>query len=130
MFARFVWALLGFCAREFTVKSGKKPWTFIVDRRLYDTVRTRTVLPLHQIKTAEMEIKGQNMVHIKNTPVENYGYRMNPDSYSGIYMTSLMEYQCRIVAEDRRKTRRGKRKCETIQFCQKGSPHHQVRELM
>ena len=34
MFTHFVCALLGFCAHEFPVKS-EKPWTFIVDQRLY-----------------------------------------------------------------------------------------------
>ena len=37
MFACFVCALLGFCAREIRAKSGKN-WIFIVDRRSYDTL--------------------------------------------------------------------------------------------
>ena len=33
----------------------------------------------------------------------DYGCRKNPDPMSGIYMTLVMEYQCRIVAKNRRK---------------------------
>ena len=36
----------------------------------YDTARTQTVLPLHQIKTVEREMKRRRMVQIKNNPVE------------------------------------------------------------
>ena len=52
----------------------------------YDTVRTQTVLPLHQIKTVESKMKRQRMVCIKNTQVEDYVFRLNPDSSSDIYM--------------------------------------------
>ena len=59
----------------------------------YDTVRTRTVLPLHQIKTVDREMNIRRMVRINNTPVEDDGFRMNPDSSSGIYMTAVNEAQ-------------------------------------
>ena len=48
-------------------------------------------------------MKRQMMVRIKNTPVENYGCRLNPESSSGIYMTAVKEAQCHIVAKNRRK---------------------------
>ena len=35
VFARFVCALLDFCAHNFPAKPEKKLWTFIVDQRLY-----------------------------------------------------------------------------------------------
>ena len=41
------------------------------------------------------------MVWIKNNPVEENGFKLNPVSSSGIYVTSLKEAQCRIVAENR-----------------------------
>ena len=64
----------------------------------YDTVRDRTVLPIHQIKTFERYIKMRRMVRLANTPGEDDGSRLNPDYSSGIYMTAVKEYQCRIVA--------------------------------
>ena len=48
-------------------------------------------------------MKIRRMVHIQNTPVEDDGCRLNPDSSSGIYMTAVKEVQFRIVAENRRK---------------------------
>ena len=69
----------------------------------YDTMRIRTVLPLHQIKTVEREMKRQRMVHMNNIPVGDGGCRMNPEYSSGIYTTAVNEDQCRIVAEYERK---------------------------
>ena len=36
----------------------------------YDTVRVRTVLSLHQIKTVQKETKRRRMASIKNAPVK------------------------------------------------------------
>ena len=44
MFDFFVCDLLGFRAREFPAKSGKKTWAFIVDQRFYAGTITWTVL--------------------------------------------------------------------------------------
>ena len=77
--------------------------TYSSGQAAYDTVRAPTVLPLHQIKTVERDMKIRRMVRITNTPGEDDGCRLNPDSSSGIYITSENEAQCRIVAENRRK---------------------------
>ena len=61
------------------------------------------ITPLHQINTVERETKRHMMVYIINTPVENNVFRLNPYSSSGIYMTSVIEAWCLIVAENRRK---------------------------
>ena len=49
------------------------------------------------------------MVGITKTPGDNYGYRYNPDLFSGIYMTSVTEFQCHIVAKNRIKQDEAKR---------------------
>ena len=46
---------------------------------LYDNMRTRTVLPLHQINTINREMKRQIMVQINNNPVEDNGCRLKLD---------------------------------------------------
>ena len=69
----------------------------------YDTVRTRTVLPLHQMKKFERDMKRQRIVGITKTPGEHDGFRLSPDSSSDIYMNLENESQCRIVAKNRRK---------------------------
>ena len=43
------------------------------------------------------------MVHINNTPVEDDVCILNPDSSSGIYMFTVKESQCHIMADNRRK---------------------------
>ena len=43
----------------------------------YDTVRSRTFLPLNQTNTFEREMKIQRMVRINNTTVEEDGCRLN-----------------------------------------------------
>ena len=80
-------------------ESGK----LIISTAAYYTVRVRTVLLIHQTKISNREIKRQMMLCINNTPVEDYGCRLNPDSYLSIYMNTLKEDQLRIVDENRRK---------------------------
>ena len=46
-------------------------WDLLLREDVYDTFRTRTLLPLQEIKTDDKEIKGQRRVYITNTPVEN-----------------------------------------------------------
>ena len=50
----------------------------LIREDLYETVRTLTVIPLHQIKTAEIEMNIRRMVRLTNTPGEDDGHRMNP----------------------------------------------------
>ena len=70
---------------------------------VYDTVSTRTVLPLQKIKTAEREIKSHRMVRIPKVPGENDSYRLDPESFSSIYLTTIIEVGCCAVAANRRK---------------------------
>ena len=53
----------------------------------YDIVRNRIFLPLNKIKTFKIYMKRRRIVYITNTPGEYFGYRLNPDSSSGIYTT-------------------------------------------
>ena len=46
----------------------------------YDTMRTQTVRPLHQINTVDREMNRRSMVRIKNNPVEDDGCILNPYS--------------------------------------------------
>ena len=91
-------------------------------------MRDRNVLYIHQIKTDDKEMKIKRMVSPTNTPGEDYGFRLNPDFLSVIYMAADKEAQCQIVSKNRRKQDDGK-KCEMIQFCKKGIMHHQKRDL-
>ena len=52
----------------------------LVSTAAYDIMRTRTSLPLHQIKKFEREMNIWRMLHITNNPGEYYGYSLNPDS--------------------------------------------------
>ena len=69
----------------------------------YKTMRDRNDPSLHQIKTVKREMKIRKMVRLTNTPGEYDGCKMNPDSSSGIYMTTAKESQCRIVDKNRTK---------------------------
>ena len=42
-----------------------------------------------------------SMVCLTNTPCEDDGFRLNPDSSSGIYITAVKEALCHIVAKNR-----------------------------
>ena len=79
------------------------PMNLLIRASSYDTVRTPTFLTLHQIKAVKREMKGRIMVRITKTPGEDDGYRLNPDSSSGIYTTLVNEAQCHIVTKNRRK---------------------------
>ena len=75
----------------------------LIRASVYDTVMARTVLPLHQIKTVEREMKIMGMVRLTNTPGKDDVCRLKPDPSSGIYMTLVKQSRCRIVAKNRRK---------------------------
>ena len=72
---------------------GRLSSNFNIRETAYDTVRTRTVQPLHQINKVNSKTKSQRMVVITNIPGEYGGCRMNPYFSSGIYMTMVMESQ-------------------------------------
>ena len=60
-----------------------------IKESLYDTMRTRNVLPLRPIKTFERYMKRRRTINITNTPCDDYGFSINPDASSGIYITAL-----------------------------------------
>ena len=82
----------------------------ILGATVYDTVSTRTVLPLQKIKTAEREIKSHRMVRIPKVPGENDSYRLDPESFSSIYLTTIIEVGCCAVAANRRKQGEAKKR--------------------
>ena len=75
----------------------------LIGASTYDTTRDQNILPLHQIKTVDGEMKRWRMVSLNNKPGEDDGCRLNPDSSPGIYMNAVKEAQCCIVAKNRRK---------------------------
>ena len=49
-----------------------------------------------------MEIKKRRMVRIPNMGGEEEGRRINPDSSARIYVTTSVEDQCRLIAQNRK----------------------------
>ena len=76
------------------------PHNLLLRESAHDTVITRNVLPIQEIKTDKKYIKIRRIISITKTPGDNDRCRYNPDLLSGIYMTSVMEYQLCIVAEN------------------------------
>ena len=68
----------------------------------YDTVQQRTILPIQEMKAAEMEMRKRRMVRMPNRGGEEEGRRMNPDSSDGIYVTTSVEAQYRLIARNRK----------------------------
>ena len=64
----------------------------------YDTVKQMTVLPIQEMKSAEMEMRNRRMVRIPNRDGEDEGIRINPDSSSRIYVTASLEAQFILIA--------------------------------
>ena len=54
------------------------------------------------MKAAEMETSKRRMVSMPNRDVEEEGRRMKPDSSAGIYVTSSVEAQFRLIAQNRK----------------------------
>ena len=59
-----------------------------------------TVLPIQEMKSAEMEMRKRRMVRIPNRDGEEEGRIMNPDSSAGIYSTASVEAQCRLIDQN------------------------------
>ena len=68
----------------------------------YDTVQQRTIIPIQEMKAAEMEMRKMRMVRMPNMDGEEEFRRMNPDSSAGIYVTASVEAQCRLIAQKRK----------------------------
>ena len=69
------------------------------------------------------------MVRITKTPGDDDGCIHNPDSSLDIYTPLVMGDYFHIVAANCRKQDEAK-KFSTSQFCKKGSPCHQAREIL
>ena len=80
--------------------SVQSPLNILLRESTYVTFRTRTVLNLQEIKTSKRDIKIQRMVSITKVPGDDYGFRHNPDSSQGIYMTLVIKSKCHIFAKN------------------------------
>ena len=76
-----------------------------------------------------MDMKCRNMVSIIKIPGAYDICRQNPDSLSGIYITEVMEDQCRIVNKSYSEKYEAK-KLSTSKFCNKVCLNHQAREII
>ena len=54
----------------------------------YNTVQQRTILPIQERNSAEMEMRNRRMVRIPNRDGEEEGIIMKPDSSDGKYFTA------------------------------------------
>ena len=81
---------------------GRSSRNLLIRAAAYDTVQQRTILPIQEMKAAEIEIKKRRMVRTPNSYGEEEGIRINPESSAGIYVTASVEYQCRFIAQNRK----------------------------
>ena len=58
---------------------GRFSMNLLLRASAYDTVRTRTVLPIQEINTKNRKTKRRRMVHITQTTGDDGGYRLDPD---------------------------------------------------
>ena len=78
------------------------PRNLLIRAAAYDTVQQRTIIPIQEMKAAEMEMRKRRMVRMSKRGGEEVGRRMNPDSSAGIYVTASVEAQCRLVSQHRK----------------------------
>ena len=80
---------------------GRPSRKLLIRVSVYDTVQQRTILPIQQMKAADMEMRKRIMVRIPNKGGEEEGKIMNPESSAGIYVTASVEDQYRLIAQNR-----------------------------
>ena len=73
----------------------------LIQAAAYDTVQQRKIIPIQEMKAAEMETRKRIMVRIPNRYGEEKGRRMNPGSSSMIYATAPVEAHCRLISQNR-----------------------------
>ena len=78
---------------------GNQPRNLLIRGAAYDTVHQRKILPIQEMKAAEMEMRKRRMVRMPNREREEEGRRMNPDSSAGIYVTTSVESQQSFCTE-------------------------------
>ena len=81
---------------------GGSPSNLLIREAAYDNVQQRTIIPIKEMKAAKMEMRKRIMVRMPNRDGEEEGSRMNTDSSAGIYVTASVEYQCRLIAQNRK----------------------------
>ena len=60
-----------------------------------------TILPIKQMKADDMEMRKRIMARVPNRDGEEEVIVNNPDSSSGIYVTTSVEAQCRLISQNR-----------------------------
>ena len=83
-------------------EQGRPSRNLLIRATAYGTVQQRTILPIQEMKAAEMEMRKRRMVRMPNRNKEEEGRRIKPDSSSGIYVTASVEAQCRLIAQNRK----------------------------
>ena len=69
---------------------GRPPRNLIIWAAAYDTVQQRTIIPIQEMKAAEMETRKRRMVRMPNMDGEEEGIRMNPEYSAGIHVTESL----------------------------------------
>ena len=87
---------------SFLEKRGGSSSNLLIRVAAYDTIRQRKIVPIQEIKAAEMETRKRIMVRMTGRDGEEEGGRMNPESSDGIYVTSSVEAKCRFIAQNRK----------------------------
>ena len=67
----------------------------------YDTAQQSKILPIQEIKAADMEMRKRMMVRMPNKSGEEEGRGINPESSAGISVTASVESQCRLIDQNR-----------------------------
>ena len=81
-------------------KNGRSSSNFLIRAASYNTVQQRKIIPIQEIKAAEMEMRNMIMVRMPNRGGEEEGRRMNPDSSAGIYVTASVESHFILIAQN------------------------------
>ena len=82
----------------------------------YDTFQQRKIIPIQEIKAADMEMIKSRMVSITNRDVEEKGIIMNP-------ITASVEAQCILIAKNRKMKEEEKIKKHKGKCSEKGCPY-------
>ena len=84
------------------IKKGTSSRNLLIRAAAYDTAKQRKILPVQEMKAADMEMRKRIMVSMPNRYGEEEGRRMKPYSSDGIYVTKSAESQCILIAKKRK----------------------------
>ena len=65
-------------------ENGRSSSNLLILDAAYNTVKQTKILPIQEMKAAEMKMSKRRMTRITNRGGEEEGRRMNPDSSAGI----------------------------------------------